>query len=212
MTFLDNVITLVMLKSFISCSQSHGFILRSQIPWLRLTIQKQKWDYSSFCPCQSRRVWLFSCRPQSRLQGAIVRWHYCPTNATKSQIFYITKKLLMHYLAQRSGAISRRILSFKMDSCSKDSRVIVRWLWGSMSGQLQLLSCSSLSLSLHLVKPLILNLRFLPNTISLIYSLFNLNPVLSCILTIHLVFKLHIWTGHMYLNLPLVFRTSLKIC
>lgn len=125
MTFVNIVITLVMLESFTSCSQSHGFILHSAIPWLWLTIQKQKWDYS-FCPCQSQRFWLFSCWPQSRLQGAIVRWHYCPTNTAKSQLFYITKKYLMHYLAQRSGAISRRMLSSKMEAYSADSWAMVR--------------------------------------------------------------------------------------
>lgn len=93
MTFLEIVITLVMLKFFSSCSQSHGFILHSKIPWLRLTIQKQEWDYSSFCPCQSCRVCCSSCRPQSRLQGMIVRWHYCPTNATKSQLLHYKKNV-----------------------------------------------------------------------------------------------------------------------
>lgn len=136
MTFLDIVITLVMLKSFTSCSQSHGFILHSEIPWLRLTIQKQKWDYSTFCPCQSQGVWLSSCRPQSRLQGTIVRWHYCPTNTAKSQLFYITKKQLMHYLTQGSGVISGRILSSKMDGCCQESWVTLRRLWSTVTGML----------------------------------------------------------------------------
>lgn len=150
MTFLDIVITLVMLKSFASCSQSHGFILHSQIPWLWLTIQKQKWD-SSFCPCQSQGVWLFSCRPQPRLRGVIVRWHYCPTNAAKSQLFFTLQKknLLMHYLTQRSGTISRRILSSETDGCSRDSWVMVRRLWGAVTGFSFSLSPSHMHTRIH---------------------------------------------------------------
>lgn len=102
---------------------------------------KQKWDYSSFCPCQSWGLWLFSCRPQSRLQGAIVKWHYCPTNATKSQLFYITKKIV-DTLFNTEIRCTSTSLSPRSLGCSQDSWAILRWMWGSMTGQLQLLSCS----------------------------------------------------------------------
>lgn len=168
MTFVNIVITLVMLKSFSSCSQSHGFILHSEIPWLWLTIQKQKWDYS-FCPCQSQRFRLFSCRPQSRLQGAIVRWHYCPTNTAKSQLFYIPKKYLMHYLAQGSGTISRRMLSSKMEAYSPD------WWWGGKHWDTCILhtvfsywlwlSLQSTSCTLNLSSYIYLGDNFAPNNL-----------------------------------------------
>lgn len=57
-----------------------------------------------------------------RLSGGIT----VPLTLLKASFFTLQKKLLMHYLTQRSGAISRRILSTKMEAYSQDSWAMVK--------------------------------------------------------------------------------------